>query len=122
MISRFVVRSMLSPELTKLFIEGPTPAQKAKRLVMYGGFAVLHVLWHKHRDSLMALCEPGKRPWGFWALEKRLKPTPISERAQLQAIRNLDCYRNNAEREHVHQRLVAISDEPPARRHVRRVA
>ena len=37
----------------------------------------------------MAACPPGRRPYGFWFVERRLKITPLGEAAQLRAIRAL---------------------------------
>ena len=107
----------LKPELRALFIEGPTPAQKAKRLVMFGGYATVRVLWRGHREELLRDAGMGKRPWGFWAFEKQLKITPVGERAQLKANRNMELYTCDQERDMVQKRLAAISEEPATRSH-----
>jgi hypothetical protein len=109
---------MLSPELRKLLMEGPpSPADKANHLVRFGGSASLLVTWRRHRDELLEACPPGRRPWAFWMLERRLKQRPAGEAGELRTIRTLNCYRDNAERELVCRRLAAITEElhaPPA--------
>ena len=113
---------MLSDELTRLFIEGPSPADKAKGLVRSAGMRRLPVLWKRNRDALMVACGPGRRPWFYWYSERKLKTIPLGERAQLLAIRTMQPTHADKEREIVQKRLAAISEEPPARRHIRRVA
>jgi len=53
----------------------------------------------------------GHRPWAFWYLEKRLKAVPAGEAGELRMIRTLGCYRDDAEREYVHRRLNAITEQ-----------
>ena len=47
-----------------------------------------------------------------------MKITPLGEAAQLRAIRALQAYRDDAEREYVQRRLAAITEELHAR-HIR---
>ena len=55
----------------------------------FAGPCQLITAWRKHRAELMAACPPGRRPYGFWFVERRLKITPLGEAAQLRAIRAL---------------------------------
>ena len=37
-------------------MDGPSPGDKAKGLVRFGGVATLRVLWRKNRDAIMRAC------------------------------------------------------------------
>ena len=63
----------------------------------------------------------GKRPWGFWMVERGLTHQPQGERGELRLIRQLDLYRDAAEREFVQKRLAVITAELRSHFH-RRVA
>ena len=93
-----------------------------KVLKAFDGPCALIVAWRKNSAELMAACPLGRRPYGFWMVEKRLTAKPAGEAGELRMIRTLGCYRDDAEREYVTRRLAAINEEVHARRHVRRVA
>ena len=59
--------------------------------------------------SLLEACPPGRRPWGFWMVERRLRQHPAGEIGQLRAIRDLEIYRDEAEKAYVLERLGEIT-------------
>ena len=79
----------------------------------------MRVAWRKHRDELLEACPPGRRPWGYWMVERWLKQRPAGEAGELRAIRTLQAYRDDTEREIVCRRLSEITEELNARRHLR---
>ena len=111
---------MLSPELRALLMDGPPP--EYRDLVRYGGSATVRVAWRKHRDELLEACPPGRRPWGYWMVERWLKQRPAGEAGELRMIRTLEAYRDDAEREYVRRRLSEITAELRAGRQLSRVA
>jgi hypothetical protein len=91
-------------------------------LKAFNGSASLWVAWRKHRDELMAACAVGRRPWGYWLLEKGLKCKPAGEASELRLIRQLDLYRDADEKAYVEQRLGEIVQGIRDRRNHRAVA
>ena len=75
--------------------------------------------WRKHRDELMAACPMGKRPYAFWMVERRLNQRPAGEAGELRLIKQLDLYRDAAEKEFVQKRLAVITGELRSRWHCR---
>ena len=65
--------------------------------------------WRRHRQELLDACPPGKPPYGYWMVEKRLKQRPAGEAGELRLIKQLDLYRDHAEREFVQKRLAIIT-------------
>ena len=63
----------------------------------------------------------GKRPWGYWMIEQGLSHQPQGERGELRLIKQLDLYRDDAEKEFVQKRLAVITAELRSHWH-RRVA
>ena len=61
----------------------------------------------------------GRRPWAFWMIERGLSHQPPGEAGQLRLIKQLDLYRDDAEKEFVRKRLAddhrgfALSLSPP---------
>lgn len=106
---------LLSDEMRALLLDGPTPGNRD--LLRYGGAATVRVAWGKHRDELMAALPLGRRPYGFWMIEKRLKQRPAGELGELRAIRTLGLYRSDAERRYVLKRIGEIMETMHARRH-----
>ena len=47
----------------------------------------------------------GRRCWAFWMIEQGLKHQPSGERGELKLIKQLDLYRDDAEKEFVQRRL-----------------
>jgi hypothetical protein len=113
---------MLTPELRKLLMDGPHLNDRAKNLVRFGGAATVLVQWRRHRAELLEACPPGKRPWAFWMLDKHFRQRPAGEIGELRAIRTLQAYRDDTEREIVCRRLATIAEEMHTRRHLSRVA
>lgn len=72
-------------------------------------FTQLLVAWRRHRAELLEACPPGRRPWGFWMVERRLRQHPAGEIGQLRAIRDLEIYRDEAEKAYVLERLGEIT-------------
>ena len=100
---------MLSPELRELLLNGSDGhPPKQQTIIRLGGAATLLVQWRRHRQELLDACPAGRRPWGFWAIEKRLKVVPRDDIGQARAIRTLQLYRDDAEKAIVHRRLDAV--------------
>ena len=53
----------------------------------------------------------GRRCWAFWMIEQGLKHQPSGERGELKLIKQLDLYRDDAEKEFVQRRLSEITAE-----------
>jgi hypothetical protein len=99
----------LSPEMRNLLLNGGGESRPTQRAILnLGGAAVILVAWRRHREELMAACPAGRRPWGFWMLERRFKQTPRTDIDQARAIRTLQLYANDAERAIVLRRLDAV--------------
>ena len=79
-------------------------------------FTQLLVAWRRHRAELLEACPPGRRPWGFWMVERRLKHRPGGEVGELRAIRQFELYRDEEERVYVEQRLAEIMEGIRTRR------
>ena len=58
----------------------------------------------------------GKRPYGYWMVERRLKQRPGGEVGELRAIRQFELYRNAEEKAYVEQRLAEIMKNIRTRR------
>jgi hypothetical protein len=43
--------------------------------------------WHRHKTELLARCQPGKRPWGFWF---DLGLDPVDEYEEIAALLDRD--------------------------------
>ena len=71
------VVAMWTPEQRAFLMDGPRPTPRA--LVLLGGAAHLLVQWRRHREEMLAACPAGRRPWGFWAIEKRFKIVPLGD-------------------------------------------
>ena len=113
---------MLSDQLREFLVSGPHKKQrKAQAMLAFGGAATVRVAWRRHRQELLDACPMGKRPWAFWMIEQGLSHLPHGERGQLRAIRALQAYRDDAEREFVLKRLAVITAELRSHFH-RRVA
>jgi hypothetical protein len=114
---------MLTERQRCYLLHGPG-ANEHKRDVLkaFDGPCALLVKWRRHRQELLDACPPGKRPWGYWLIEKRLKQRPAGEAGELRTIRMLGCYRNDAERRYVLRRLSEITEAMHQRRHLSRVA
>jgi hypothetical protein len=96
----------LSPEMHSLLMDGCRPGASTKVAVLrLGGAATLLVQWKRHREELLAACPAGRRPWAFWAIEKRFRVIPRSDVDQARAIRTLGIYRDDREKAIVHRRL-----------------
>ena len=61
--------------------------------------------------NLCAACPPGRRPYGYWMVERRLNQRPAGEAGELRLIRQLDLYRDAAKKEFVQKRLAVITAE-----------
>lgn len=81
-------------------------------------FTQLLVAWRRHRAELLEACPPGRRPWGFWMVERRLRQHPAGEIGQLRAIRDLEIYRSEEEMEFVLRRLEELKAKVRADRRV----
>jgi hypothetical protein len=114
------VVAMWTPEQRAFLMDGPRPTPRA--LVLLGGAAHLLVQWRRHREEMLAACPAGRRPWGFWAIEKRFKIVPLGDIAQARAIRTLGIYRDDAEKALVHRRLDAVMQHRRMVREALRVA
>ena len=112
---------MLSDGLRDFLLYGPQGQHKAKAVLDNGGAAHVRVQWRRHRAELMAAAPMGKRPWDYWMIEQGLEHLPQGERGQLRLIRDLDLYRDDAEKEFVQKRLAEITAELRSHFH-RRVA
>ena len=114
---------MLSDEMRAFLVSGPHPKKKkkAKVLLDLGGSAHVRVEWRRHRQELLDACPMGKRPWAFWMIERGLAHYPAGEAGELRAIRTLQCYRDEAERRYVLERLAVITAKLRSHWH-RRVA
>ena len=97
--------------MREFLLNGPQGQKKAKALLATGGAAHVRVQWRRYRDELMNSTPMGKRCWAFWMIEKGLAHLPAGERGELKLIREVDLYRDDAEREHVHRRLSEIAAE-----------
>jgi hypothetical protein len=84
------------------------------------GSAVVRAAWGRHKAELIAACKPGTRPWAFWRIQLGI-PKPAGEAGELRLIKQLDLYRDDAEREFVQKRLALITAELRSHWH-RRVA
>ena len=82
--------------------------KRGKRL---GGAATVRVQWKRHRQELLDACPMGWRCWGFWQIEMGLLHQPAGEAGELRLIKQLDLYRDEAEREFVQKRLAVITAE-----------
>ena len=112
---------MLSDELREFLLSGPQKQKKDQALLAFGGAATVRVQWRRHRDELMAAAPMGKRPWGYWMIERGLSHLPAGEAGELRLIKQLDLYRDDAEQEFVQKRLAVISAKLRSHFH-RRVA
>jgi hypothetical protein len=111
----------LTSEMREFFLKGPQGQKKDKALLAFGGAATVRVQWRRHRDELMSSTPMGKRPWGYWMIEQGLSHHPMGERGELRLIKQLDLYRDEAERRYVLERLAVITAELRSHFH-RRVA
>ena len=84
----------------------------------YGGSAVVHAAWGRHKAELIAACKPGCRPWAFWRLQLGILK-PAGEVGQLRLIRKLELYRDEDERTYVERRLAEITANIRAARELR---
>ena len=113
----------LTPRQRAYLLEGPGPNESRHDVLRaFDGPCALIVAWRRVRAEFMAACPPGRRPYGYWLVERRLKAQPAGEAGELRAIRDLELYRDDAEREYVHRRLAEITAELRAGRHLSRVA
>ena len=113
---------MLSDQLREFLVSGPHKKQrKAQAMLAFGGAAHVRVQWRRHRDELMSSTPMGKRPWAFWMIERGLSHQPQGERGELRLIKQLDLYRDAAEKEFVQKRLAVITAKLRSHWH-RRVA
>ena len=94
---------MLSDEMREALLHGPPNGYR--NILRYGGAAHVRVQWARHRAELMAACPPGRRPWAYWLVELRLKTRAAGELRELRALRSLELWRDDEEREFVHRRL-----------------
>ena len=67
------------------------------------------VQWRRHREELIAACNPGHRPWAFYMLELGLPQRPAGEAGELRLIKKLELYRDDAEKAYVLERLKEIT-------------
>ena len=113
----------LTAEQREILLNGPTSPGGHKRAVLkaFDGPCRLLVEWRRHRAELMNSCEAGRRPWGFWMVERRLAQRPAGEAGELRLIKQFDLYRDDAEREFVQKRLAVITAKLRSHFH-RRVA
>ena len=102
---------MLSPELREVLLHGPRNG--FRDVLRYGGAAHVRVQWRRHREELMAACPPGRRPWGYWMVERRLKTRPAGELGELRVIRSQELWRDDGERELVLRRLSELTAGRP---------
>ena len=107
----------LSPALRSLLLNGPGPSHYDP--VRYGGSAVVHAAWGRHKAELIAACKPGSRPWAFWRIELGILK-PAGEAGELRAIKKLELYRDGDERAYVDRRLEEITADIRAARELRR--
>ena len=98
---------MLSDALRNLLLHGPGRPPSHANFVRYGGTATIRAAWARHRQELIDLCEPGRRPWAYWMLELVLKQRP-TEAGELRLIRQLELDRDERERAYVVRRLAEI--------------
>jgi hypothetical protein len=112
---------MLSDEMRAFLVSGPQKQKRAQAVLALGGSAHVRVAWRRHREDLMRSTPMGKRCWAFWMIERGLIHQPAGEAAQLRLIKQLDLYRDDAEREFVRKRLAEITAELRSHWH-RRVA
>jgi hypothetical protein len=112
---------LLSDELRAFLVNGPHPQKKAKALLDLCGSAHVRVQWRRHQDELMNSTPPGRRCWAFWMIELGLSHQPAGERGELRLIRQLEIYRDDAEKEFVQKRLAEITADLRSHWH-RRVA
>ena len=104
-------RPLLSDEMRAFLVSGPQGQKEAQALLAFGGAATVRVQWRRHRDELMNSTPPGRRCWAYWMIERGLSHQPAGERGELRLIKQLDLYRDDAEREFVRKRLAVISAE-----------
>ena len=110
-----------TPEQRSFLLDGP--AENERKRYPFDGPCQLRVAWSKNRDELMASCPDGRRPFGYWMVERRLKQKPPGELGQLRAIRTLNLYRSDAERRYVLRRIAEIAQGMHSRRqHLHAVA
>ena len=105
----------LSDDLKSLLLHGPHASHK-KDLLRWGGAAHVLVQYRRHREEILALCPAGRRCWGFWILERRLKARPAGEIGELKLIRTLNLYRDHAERVFVNRRISELLELERQRR------
>ena len=97
---------MLSDELRAFLLHGPSSCSNRERdTLRHGGAATVLVQWRRHREELLDDCAPGRRPWGYWMLERRFRQRPAGELGELRAISQLCLYRDAAEVEYVERRM-----------------
>ena len=114
---------MLTEKQREYLMHGPPSHEQARagRYRTFEGPCQVLVAWRRHRQELLDACPPGKPPYGYWMVEKRLKQRPAGEAGELRLIKQLDLYRDHAEREFVQKRLAIITAELRSHWH-RRVA
>ena len=95
-----------------MLLHGPSGWGKKKDFVKgFDGPCQIITAWRRHRDELMAAGPMCKRPYAFWMVERRLKQRPAGEAGELRLIKQLDLYRDDAEKEFVLRRLSEITAE-----------
>ena len=96
----------LPPALRSLLLNGPGSSHYDP--LRYGGSAVIHAAWGRHKAELIAACKPGTRPWAFWRIQLGIQK-PAGEAGQLRIIKKLELYRDDAEKAYVLERLKEIT-------------
>ena len=80
------------PALRSLLLNGPGPSHYDP--VRYGGSAVVHAAWGRHKAELIAACKPGVSPLGILAAPAWDPEACRRGRTSCRLIRKLELYRD----------------------------